>query len=399
MLDEHMFSLIINSFLMIDLGLTPYLKPFDLTPKQIQRITRLLKSRLRWWGFDDTDLALRVAIIAAPGRLSKLTPEAIELLKRCQDRVWAFQRDVNERFGISRRTYGQLFGQLTTLGLIIEGDVRQKLKGSKNIPQLKTLLQDRGLPTKGTKDVLLDRLVENLGQGDLSNLVADVTLFTATETGEEALRILNDLSIRLGGAIRVAIMENKPQIDAQLPPMPEKLPAEMREVYTEEEWEEIRALPNRSQEEALSAPAARHAHPQGPGLPMPGWYRLERKQMTADERRAAYVDALVAVTNLDTPSFVTLSDRADSDRYVQFTEAYFEAAGGYWQQERPLSSEQKRALLEAGLQEAADTRNYWVHYGERSLEEMVQLIEECFAILGVWPDFGLQVEFDTGAPG
>lgn len=381
----------------MDFNLTPYLGPFNLTPKQIQKITRLVKSRLRWWGVDDTDLALRVAIIAAPGKLTKLTPDAIELLKRCQSRVWAFQRNANERFGISRRTYGQLFGQLLALNLIAEGDARQRLNGSKNVSQLRLLLQDRGLSTKGTKDVLIDRLLESLGQGELGELVADVTLFRATEAGEEALRIINDLSIRLGGAIRVAILENKAQIDAQLPAIPEKLPADMREVYTEEEWEEIRALSSRSQEKVSSAPAARYAHPQYSDLPIPDWYRVDQEHMTTDERRALYVDALVAITNLDTPGFVILSDRSDADRYVQFTEAHFEAAGGYWQKQQSLSPEQKCALLEAGLQEADDTQNFWTNYGEQSLEEMVALIEKCFVVLGASPDFGLQVEFDDGA--
>ena len=383
----------------MDFDLAPYLESFDLTPKQIQKIARLLKSRLRWWGFDDTNLTMRLVIIAAPGKLSKLTPEAIELLKRCQDRVWAFQRDVKGLFGISRRTYGQLFGQLLKLGLIAEGDIRQKLTGSKNVSQLKTLLQERGLPTKGNKNVLVDRLVENLSPEELSHLVANVTLFTATEAGHEGLRVLNELSIKLGGAIWKALAENRTQIDAQMPPIPEKLPPDLREVYTEKEWEEIRALPNQRQEATQSPSAVRYTHPEGPGLPTPNWYRVDKDHMTAEERRAVYVDALVVIRNLAAPGFVILSDRSDADRYVQFTEAYFEAAGGYWQQPRHLSLEQRRVLLEAGLQEPDDTQSFWTHYDELSLGEMVTLIERCFVVLGAPPDFGLQVKFDDGALG
>ena len=382
----------------MNIDLAPYLESFDLSPKQIQKITRLLRSRVRWWGIDDTDLALRVAIIAAPGKLAKLTPEAIELLKRCQGRVWAFSCNPETRFSITRRTYGQLFSQLLTLGLVVEGDIRQKLKGSRNVLQLKSLLEEKALPTKGTKEVLLDRLVENLELEELNGLVAGVMLFVATEAGDKALNVLNDLSSRLGGAIRVAIWESKLQINAQLPPMPEKLPPDMREVYTEEEWQEIRALSGQHREMMSFPPAAQFTYPQGSGLPRSDWHRVDRDCMTAKERRVVYVDALVVVTNLDTPGFAILSDRSHPDRYVQFTEAYFEVAGGYWQEQRLLSADQKRALLEKGLNEPGEDRpNFWTEFGERSLEGMVQLIEECFVILGSAPDFGLQVEFDDGA--
>lgn len=381
----------------MDFDLAPHLEPFDLTSKQIQRIARLLKSRLRWWGLDDTDLALRVAIIAAPGQLSKLTPEAIELLRRCQNRVWAFQNRPDDHFGISRRTFGQLFRQLLKLDLIVEGDARQKLSGSKNVTQLRALLQERDLPTKGLKEALVDRLVENLGQEELSHLVANVTLFTATQAGHEALRVLNGLSVTLGGAIWKALADNRARIDAQLPPVPEKLPPDLKEVYTEKEWEEIRALPNQRQEATRLPPAARYTHPEGAEMPTPNWYRVDKDQLTAEERHAVYVDALVAITNLAAPGFVILSDQSDTDRYVQFTEAYFEAAGGYWQQECPLSAEQRRALLEAGLQEPEDAQNFWTNYSGRTLEEMAALIEKCFIILGSSPDFGLHIEFDDGA--
>jgi len=381
----------------MNFDLAPYLEPFDLTPKQIQRIARLVNSRLRWWGFDDTDLAQRVAIIAAPGQLSRLTPEAIELLRRCRNRVWAFQNGPDDRFGISRRTFGQLFRQLLKINLIVEGDARQKLNGSKNVAQLTALLQERSLPTKGLKETLVDRLIENLSPEELGHLVADVTLFVATQAGNEALRVLNELSITLGGAIRKALAENRAQIDAQLPSIPEKLPPDLREVYTEEEWEEIRVLPNQRQEVAPSLPAARYTHPEGDKLPEPNWCRVDKDHLTAKERRAVYVNALVAITNLAAPGFVILSDRSDTDRYVQFTETYFEAAGGYWQQQCPLSAEQRRALLEAGLQEPDDTQNFWTNYSDRTLEEMAALIEKCFVILGSSPDFGLHIEFDDGA--
>ncbi|QLQ06258.1 MAG: hypothetical protein HZY76_09555 [Anaerolineae bacterium] len=124
----------------MNLDLVPYLEPFDLTSKQIERIDRLLTSRLHWWGIDDTDLALRVAIIAAPGQLTKLSPEAFELLERCQNRVWAFHNKPDDHFGISRRTFGQLFCLLLKLDLIVEGNTRQKLSSSKKVTQLRSLL-------------------------------------------------------------------------------------------------------------------------------------------------------------------------------------------------------------------------------------------------------------------
>lgn len=384
----------------MDFDLTPYFESFDLTPKQIGKIACLLKSRLNWWGIDNTDLTLEVAIIAAPDQLSELNPEAIELLRRCQGRVWAFKNRPDDRLGISQRTFGQLFNQLLRLGLIAEGDTRQKLWGSKDVSQLKTLLQERGLPTTGNKNVLVERLIESLGREELNRLVADVTLFRATEAGLEALRVINELSFTVGGALWKAIADNSAQINAQMPPVPKKLPANLAEVYTEEEWEEIRALPNHPQEATpslLSLPLVRYTHPEGPGLPLHDWHRVDRNHMTAGERRAVYVNALVAITNLAQPGFVILSDRSDTDRYVQFTESHFEAAGGYWQEQRVLSTEQKYALFEAGLQESDDMQNLWTTYGERSLEEMATLIEKCFAVLGSSPDFGVHIEFEDGA--
>lgn len=384
----------------MDIDLTPYFEPFDLTPRQIGKITSLLNSRLHWWGIDDTHLTLQVAIIAAPGQLSELNPEAIELLTRCQDRVWAFKNRSGDRLGISQRTFGQLFGQLLRLGLIAEGDTRQKLWGSKNVSQLKTLLQERGLPTTGNKDVLAERLIVSLGREELNHLVANVALFRATKAGIETLRVINELSFSVGGALWKAIADNSAQIHAQMPPIPEILPADLAEVYTEEEWKEIRALPNHPHEPALSSSslrAARYTHPEGPGLPPPDWHCVDRDHMKTEERRAVYVNALVAITNLAHPSFVILSDRSDADRYVQFTETHFEAAGGYWQEPRVLSADQRHALLEAGLQESDDEQNLWMAYGERSLEDMANLIEKCFLILGSSPGFGVTVEFDDSA--
>ena len=377
----------------------PYFEPFNLTPKRMGQISRLLKSRVTWWGIDDLGLTERIVLLVAPGNLSQLSPEAVDLLKRCKNRTWAFQIKSDDHYSISRQTYGALFAKLLNLGLIVEADARSKLKGSQTVDQLRGLLGRLGVSAKGNKDALVDRAIEHLSSSELEALTSRVVLYMTTSAGDDAIRAIQDLTEKVRPAISNALSANREHLGSIKPPMPEHVPPDMAEVYSEEEWQEIRALPDLSagDDSLVSISRPRYDHPSGPGNPRPGWNQVTDTQMTTDQRRLIIIDGLVAVSNQATPGFVIFSDRAKPEHYAQFILGYCEVAAQVWEKGQKMTLDQEHAVLALGFSPPDKrTLNYWMDCGDKALLEMASIVESALRTLGSALDFGLQVEFDEG---
>ena len=177
--------------------IVPYFAEFDPTQKQLKKLLRLLKSVQKSWDYGRNAIE-EATLIVAPGELSRLTIGAYQLLKRCQSRVWALKRRYEEQYGYPNKgKYGDLFNLLLSIGLIADVTPRDKLKGSMTVRDLKALLKDYELPTKGKKDQLVDRVVANLSKTELEALVADVILFRTTEAGDQAIQTLRGVHSRM----------------------------------------------------------------------------------------------------------------------------------------------------------------------------------------------------------
>lgn len=386
---------------MADSDIAPFFAQFNLNKQQLERIAHEIEQRNTWW--DETDIdwdwVEAIALIAAPGKLSQLSAANFHLLKRCRGRVGAFFFEGREtNMGQTRADYAGRFRKLANLGLIVEADITHKLKGSRTIAELQELLSQQGLATKGNKDILLARLIDHLSATELRVLVADVVLYATTAAGDEAIKTIDDLCTAVLVPLREALLAYRVYVEAQPPLVPEHVPPEFAEIYTEGEWQAIRGLPDQPKELPEDfGQAPRYIHPGGSGLPAPGWDQVSTKQMTRDQRRAIFADGLVAVSNLKAPGFVSFSDDAEEENYVQFTEAICEASSHNQPGMKPLSAARHQALLGLGFQTPVGSGdNFWMDYSTRSLDEMVSVIESVFVILGSSPDFALVVEFDDG---
>lgn len=187
--------------------ISQYFAEFRPTPKQLKKLAKLLKSIQKWWGVDWSNAIQEATLVIAPGELSQLTPDAYELLTRCQNRVWAFKVYRDERYGVfDKQTYGELFDLLLSFELVVQAAPRQKLKGGRTVKELRSLLEAKGLSTKGKKDVLVDRLIEDLTPTELETLVSDVLLFQTTELGDQAIETIRNLHSQMRKAFPKAVM-------------------------------------------------------------------------------------------------------------------------------------------------------------------------------------------------
>jgi hypothetical protein len=190
---------------MNDLDISQYFSQFSPSPKQIKKIFKLLKSVHKWWGVDPGDSFIEATLLLAPGDLSQLSLAAYKLLKRCQNRIWAFNINLDDKFDLfSKQTYLSLFDLLISLNLIVEASLPSKIIGSKKVDDLRRLLKEKGLSDKGTKKELSDRLIQNFSAEELESLVNGIVLFHTTCTGDKAIKNIAELRWRVGLAFQAA---------------------------------------------------------------------------------------------------------------------------------------------------------------------------------------------------
>ena len=187
--------------------------------------------------------------------------------------------------GQTRVDYAGKFRKLAKLGLIVEADIHHKLAGSRTVEQLRELLSQHGLAIRGNKDDLIRHLMERLSADELSVLVADVVLYTTTAVGNEAIRAIDGLHAGVLEASREALHAYQAYHEAQPLLVPEQLPPEFAEIYTEGEWQAIRGLSDQPKEQPRdSGQAPRYIHPGGSGLPALGWDQVSCMRMTREQR-------------------------------------------------------------------------------------------------------------------
>ena len=198
---------------------------FEPTPKQLRKLATLLKGIHTRWGIDYGDSFIEATLVVAPGELSQLTPAAYDLLKRCQNRIWEFKVGLDEEYGVfHKQTYGELFDLLLSLGLIVKATLRQRLKGSKKVEELRVLLKSKGLSNKGKKDKLVDRVLQSFSQEEQQSLVTDVILFRTTEAGDRAVQTIQELFPKMLSAFLDAVggtmqhFETEKETPPDLPP-------------------------------------------------------------------------------------------------------------------------------------------------------------------------------------
>jgi hypothetical protein len=205
-----------------DIG--PYFEEFTPTPKQLRALVRLVRSAHKSWGIDFGNAFIEATLVLAPGDLSRLSPSAYDLLKRCQSRVWEFRVRLDERYRpFGNETYGQLFTLLVSLGLISDATSRHKLRGSNTVSDLRSWLRSRGLSSGGRKEELVDRVVENLAPEELEAQVSGVILYGTTGAGDKALGALRDLRPRVQAAFYAAVVGTRERFEHQQ--RPAELPA------------------------------------------------------------------------------------------------------------------------------------------------------------------------------
>jgi hypothetical protein len=205
---------------LIEQEISQYFAEFNPTAKQLGRLVTLVRGVHKWYGIEYGNAVEQATLVMAPGELSQLTPAAFDLLKRCRNHIWAFKVRLEDEYGVFyKETYEKLLDSLLSLGLIAEATQRQKLKGSRTVDELRSLLEVRGLPTKGKKDVLVNRIIECSSQAELDALVTDVILFRTTEEGDYAIQLIGELRWRVQKAFASAAIGTMRYFkDKQSPP-------------------------------------------------------------------------------------------------------------------------------------------------------------------------------------
>jgi hypothetical protein len=195
---------------MTETDVSSYFAQFNPTQQQLKKLTSLVHKARKVWGHDYSNYGQSAAeeamLVVAPGELSQLTPAAYRLLKRCEGRIWAFKAHLGQEYdSFCKQTYEELFDLLLSLGLIAEATPRHKLKGSRTVKQLRSLLEAKGLSVKGKKEVLVDRIVNHIAPAELDVLIAHVVLFHTTGAGDQAIRVIDELHQRMRFAFFEAV--------------------------------------------------------------------------------------------------------------------------------------------------------------------------------------------------
>ncbi len=230
---------------MNQIDISSHFSEFKPTAQQLRAIEKAMKKGNKWWGTDYAEIETQnVALMLAPGELANLTPAAYDLLKRCQNRKWAFYRWSNNvrqhNYGYPYKgTYGELAELLLSLDLIYEANSRQKLAGNSTVKELRELLQNRGLETRGKKDELVDRIMNNLSEPEIKNLTSGVFLYIATEKGENTLDILQEHIAKVISAFSEAVRKFNSAlvIDRDAPPV--SPPEELSDIISQEAWDSL----------------------------------------------------------------------------------------------------------------------------------------------------------------
>lgn len=198
-----------------------YFAEFNPTPKQLKRLTRLLRSVHKWWGVDYGDAIIQATLVVAPGDLTRLTPGATHLLARCRDRLREFKSGLDRQYDpFHKQAYRDLFSLLLDLRLIAHASSPQKLAGSTTVTDLRLLLKAKGLSDKGKKDDLVSRVVANCSSDELDRMVAGVILYRTTPAGDHALQAITDLQERMGQAFTAAVAGTMTYFEARKEPAP-----------------------------------------------------------------------------------------------------------------------------------------------------------------------------------
>lgn len=206
---------------MEDPSVSQYFSQFNPTPKQLRRLTRLLKGVHKWWGIDYGDSIIKATLVVAPGDLAHLTPGAIHLLARCRDRLREFKVDLDRQYDpFHKQTYRDLFDLLLSVGFIVDASPPDKLAGSTTVTDLRLMLRAKGLSDKGRKDDLVNRVVSNCTSDELDKMVAEVILYRATPAGDHALQTIADLQATMGQAFTAAVTETMADFEASKEPAP-----------------------------------------------------------------------------------------------------------------------------------------------------------------------------------
>jgi len=209
---------------MNNLDISQYFTQFNPVPKQMKRLAKLLKDIHKWWGIDYhrlKDSIIEATLLLAPGDLSRLSPAAVDLLKRCQNRVWSFNVRLDSKYDpFHKQTYLELFELLLSLGLIAEVSLRNKLKGAKKVDDLRFLLKAKGVFDNGKKEELIDRVINNYSTDELENLLKGIILFNTTEAGNKALETIAELESKVGVAFRTALVGTRGYFEANKEPAP-----------------------------------------------------------------------------------------------------------------------------------------------------------------------------------
>lgn len=197
-----------------------YFDEFAPTPKQLKELVRLIRSVHKSWGIDFGNAFIEATLVLAPGSLCQLSPCAYDLLKQCQNRVWEFRVRLDARYHpFGRETYGQLFTLLVSLGLISDATSRHRVRGSNTVSDLRSLLRSMGLSSKGRKEELVDRVVENLTSEELKALVSGVFLYMTTDAGDRALGAVKELHSRVQTAFYAAVLGTTERFEHQQRPV------------------------------------------------------------------------------------------------------------------------------------------------------------------------------------
>jgi hypothetical protein len=207
-----------------------FFSEFRPTDGQLARLVSLLKGVHKQRGMDFGDSFIQATLIIAPEDLSRLTPSAYHLLKRCQGRVWEFKVQFGEQYGaFCTETYQELFDLLLSLGLIQEATLTQKLKGSRKVSELRGLLQSEGLSDKGKKDDLVARISASFAQKELSDLVSGIILYRTTDAGDRVLQMVDELLPKMRMAFYSAAMSTRDLFAERAKPIPELPPGVLYE--------------------------------------------------------------------------------------------------------------------------------------------------------------------------
>jgi hypothetical protein len=206
---------------MLEPDLSGYFAEFEPSPGQMKKLTAMVRRVHHWWGVEFGDAVIRATIEVAPGMLRRLSPGAVDLLRRCQGRTRAFNVRLDAGYdSFHRQTYRELFGVLLSCGLITDVSALDKLAGSTTVPQLRAMLHGLGVSTMGEKAQLVDRYASSVRTADIDNLVAGVVLYRATDAGDAALTSIRDLEARMDTAFNRAVSDTSRYYETQADPAP-----------------------------------------------------------------------------------------------------------------------------------------------------------------------------------